>query len=98
MATFAQIIQSPKPVLIDFSAEWCGPCKMLKPILDDLKQRVGDDAMVLKIDVDRNQALAESLQIRSVPTLMLFKNGEALWRQSGVMSAQQLEQVIRANV
>lgn len=91
---FAQLIASDIPVLVDFSAEWCGPCKMMKPILDELKTRVGDHAKIIKIDVDRNPSVSQHFQIQSVPTLMLFKKGEVLWRQSGVMQAAALEQLI----
>lgn len=93
--SFKDLINSGKPVLVDFFAEWCGPCKMMAPILDDLKNRMGDDAHIIKIDVDRNPSAAAAFQIQGVPTLMVFHNGKAVWRQSGVMQAGQLEQLLR---
>ena len=94
MADFNKIIKKEKPVLVDFYATWCGPCKMMPPILEDLKKRVGDKASVIKIDVDKNQHLARKLNIRGVPTLVLYKKGKIVWRESGVRQAGELEKLI----
>jgi len=94
MEKFNDLIKSKTPVLVDFFAEWCGPCKMMKPILEDLKKLIGDSARIVKIDVDQNEDLAAKYRIQSVPTLMIFKDGEPLWRQSGVIQAADLKEVI----
>ena len=91
---FKEIIASETPVLVDFHADWCGPCKMLAPILTEVKNAMGDRVTIIKIDVDKNAEIASRLQIRGVPTLILFRNGEQLWRQSGVLQKSDLISII----
>ncbi len=95
--SFNEIIQSEIPVLVDFFATWCGPCQMLGPILNEVKETLGENVKIIKIDVDKNQQLASQLQVRGVPTLILYKNGEQLWRQSGVLSKDDLVEIIQQN-
>lgn len=92
--SFIDIINSEKPVLVDFFATWCGPCHTLAPILKEVKDNFGDRISIIKIDVDKNQALATQYQVRGVPTMLLFQNGKQLWRQSGVLSKGDLIRVI----
>lgn len=93
--TFAEIIYGNTPVLVDFFAEWCGPCKMMKPILEKLHQQMGDKVRIIKIDIDKSPAAANAYQVQSVPTLILFQQGKSLWRRSGVVQANQLENIIQ---
>lgn len=98
METFESLISADKPVLVDFFATWCGPCKIMAPILKDVKDKMGDSIKVIKIDVDKNQRLAAQFNIQGVPTLMVFKNGQTKWRQSGVVQSGQLQQILQQHV
>ncbi len=98
MSDFKKIISEDKPVLVDFFATWCGPCRMQGPILEQVKSRIGDSASILKIDIDQNGPLAAEYNVRSVPTLILFKNGEAVWRAVGLQQADVLEQKLREHM
>ena len=95
MEKFNELIKSDKPVLIDFFATWCGPCKYMSPVLDKVKETVGEDARIVKIDVDQFQDLSMEYQIQTVPTFILFKNGEVLWRHSGVVQEKALTDIIK---
>ena len=94
MEKFDELIQSPVPVLVDCFAEWCGPCKAMKPILEEVKSKVGDTARIVKIDVDQHEQLAARFKIQAVPTFILFSNGESVWRHSGMIHASELTGVI----
>ena len=96
--TFQELLEGDTPVLVDFFAEWCGPCKMMQPILEDTAKQLGGKVKILKVDVDRNPLAASKFQVRGVPTLILFSKGEVVWRQSGVVPAQQLVQLIESTV
>ena len=98
MEKFEDLIQSPVPVLVDFFAEWCGPCKMIKPVLEELKKKMGNKIIILKIDIDKNISLSSEYRIQSVPTLVLWKQGEIIWRQSGALSLNELEQVLSSYI
>lgn len=96
MSKFSELILAEKPVLVDFYADWCGPCTMLKPILVELKLRVGNSISILKVDVDKNSQAAHLYQVQSVPTLILFKKGKIVWRQSGVVATNELERIVKS--
>ncbi|MDM1072333.1 thioredoxin [Empedobacter brevis] len=93
--TFEEIISSDKPVLLDFFATWCGPCQMMGPILQQVKEELGDDVKILKVDVDKYQDLAARYQVQGVPTFAVFKNGELLWKESGARPKEQLVEIVK---
>lgn len=95
--SFGEIIRGQTPVLVDFTAQWCGPCRMMKPILEQLHQRMGDRVRIIKIDIDQSPAAAQAFNVSSVPTLILFQEGQQKWRQSGVIQAAALERIIEQN-
>ncbi len=95
-SSFKKIISSKTPVLVDFFADWCGPCKMLAPILKDVKEELGDAVKIVKIDVDKNQSIASKYNVRGVPTMLLFKDGKQVWRQSGVLQKNDIIQNIQS--
>ncbi|RAJ16398.1 thioredoxin [Olleya aquimaris] len=97
MSKFSEIINKDIPVLVDFFATWCGPCKTLSPILKEVKDDLGEGVSIIKIDVDKNQALASKYQVRGVPTMILFKNGKQVWRQSGVLQKNDIINIIKSN-
>lgn len=94
---FEELIQSEKPVLVDFFATWCGPCKAMHPVLEELKGQIGEAARIVKIDVDQHEELAAQYRIQAVPTFIIFKKGEAVWRHSGVIKGSELKTVIEQN-
>ncbi|MCR9084227.1 MAG: thioredoxin [Cyclobacteriaceae bacterium] len=96
--TFQELINGNTPVLVDFFATWCGPCKMMQPILEDTSRQLGDRIKIVKVDVDRNPLAASTFQVRGVPTLILFQKGKVLWRESGVVPAHQLVKVIESQL
>lgn len=96
MEKLNEIINGSQLTLVDFFATWCGPCKMMHPVLEQLKEEMGDSLRIIKIDIDKNEALMEQYRIQSVPTLMLFRKGDALWRQSGAMSLSDLKKVVNS--
>lgn len=95
MNNFNTIINSDKPVLVDFFAEWCGPCKTMAPILKDTKSQIGDKAIIIKVDIDKSPDAAALYQVKSVPTLILFKQGKVLWKQSGVVPSHELVRILK---
>lgn len=95
-SSFSEIINSETPVLIDFYADWCGPCKSLAPILKQVKEELGDKVKIVKIDVDKNQTLASRYQVRGVPTMILFKNGNQMWRKSGVLPKEEIKSMVES--
>ena len=94
MESFSEIIKSDRPTLVDFYATWCGPCKAMIPVMDQLKNKMGDKVRILKIDVDKNQPLSTKMQVRGVPTFVLYKSGKVVWRQSGAIPLNNLEDLI----
>ena len=98
MASFNELINQPVPVLVDFKADWCQPCKMMAPVLKQVKQNFKDQIRIIKIDIDKNPAVAQKYGIRGVPTLILFKSGREVWKQSGVIQANQINTVINSHI